>query len=207
MRGKEDLKLLPAFCDLSGAREPFAFFERLLGGEVRSFDFKWLRVAGPGAQSALHYDVVFMGRGTKDLYTCWTPLGDVSLDIGPVAICLWSHRFEMLKQTYGQMDVDRDLIEGHFSKDPVEVIERFGSRWATTTFAAGNVLIFGMYMLHGSLANMSDRLRISFDARYQLASQPLDERWIGERPITHYNFWKSGVQLEPLDISRSKWGI
>jgi hypothetical protein len=116
VRGKDELKTLPAFRELAQSREPFQFFQRLLGGEVRSFDFQWLRVAGPGAESAIHCDVVFMGRGTKDLYTCWTPLGDVALDMGPVDICLGSHRFEKLKETYGRMDVDRDLIEGHFSK-------------------------------------------------------------------------------------------
>jgi len=207
VRGKEDLKKLTAFQELAQARAPFAFFERLLGGEVRSLDFQWLRTAGPGAESPLHYDVVFMGRGTKNLFTCWTPLGDVSLDMGPLAICEGSHRFEKLKRTYGEMDVDRDLIEGHYSKDPVEVVDRFGGRWLTSSFRAGDVVVFGMYTLHGSLANRTNRLRISFDARYQLASEPVDERWVGENPVTHYNFWKPGADLEPVEVSRAKWGV
>lgn len=55
------------------------FFERLLAAPPGTFDFQRLRIAGPGAASAVHADIVFMGRGTKHLYTCWTPLGDVSL--------------------------------------------------------------------------------------------------------------------------------
>jgi hypothetical protein len=45
------------------------------------------------------------------------------------------------------------------------------------------------------------------DARYQLASEPFDERWVGENPMTHYNFWKPGVQLEPVAVSRQRWGF
>ncbi len=55
------------------------FYERFLGGPVRHFDFVWLRAKLPGVADATppHYDVVFMGRGTKRLYTSWTPLEDV----------------------------------------------------------------------------------------------------------------------------------
>ena len=73
-----------------------------------------------------------MNRGTKQLYTCWTPLGDLSLDMGPLVLCLGSHRFEQIKNTYGQADVDRDLIAGHFSEDPMEIVDKFGGQWATT---------------------------------------------------------------------------
>ena len=44
-----------------------------------------------------------------------------------------------------------------------------------------------MFMLHGSLDNRSKlgRVRLSSDARYQLASDPIDERWVGENPVAH----------------------
>lgn len=25
--------------------------------------------------------------------------------------------------------------------------------------------------------------------------------------VTHYNFWKPGVQLEPVSVSRQRWGF
>ncbi|MEC0141876.1 phytanoyl-CoA dioxygenase family protein [Paenibacillus alginolyticus] len=34
-------------------------------------------------------------------------------------------------------------------------------KWATTTFDAGDVLIFGMYLLHSSLENTTNQYRIS----------------------------------------------
>jgi len=165
-------------------------FERFLGGAVRSFDYIWVRRMPPGGASGCHYDVVYMGRGTHNLYTAWIPVGDVPFSDGPLAILENSHNLDELISTYGRLDVDRDHDRnpyggGWFSKNPVEVQERFGGRWLTTEFQAGDVLIFTMFTLHCSLDNTSHRLRLSTDSRYQLASEPVDERWIGEDPIGH----------------------
>lgn len=182
------------------------FFAGLLGGPVAPFDFQWVRIAAPGAESAIHSDIVFMGRGTHNLYTCWTTLGDISTEMGPIVLCLGSHNASALER-YWQADVDRDLVQGWISKDPIEVAERFGGRWATTDFRAGDALIFSVRILHASLANTSDRFRLSADTRYQLASDPFDERWVGDPILGHYNFWNPDVQLEDVAVSRAKWGI
>lgn len=205
--GNIHLTHLPAFKTVVEGKPIMNFFKLLLGGEARSFDFKWLRTAGPGSGSPIHYDIVFMGRGTKDLYSCWTPFGDVSLDMGPIVFCLGSNRFDKVRETYGESDVDKDLIEGHFSDDPREVINKFGGRWTTTTFSTGDVIIFSMYLMHASLVNTSNRIRITADTRYQLASEPIDERWIGENPIGHYAWKQKDTTIEPLKVSRRKWGV
>lgn len=185
-----------------------SFFERFFGAAVRNFDYRWLRTAGTGASSPIHCDNVFMGRGSKNLYTCWTPLCDISFDMGPLVLCLNSHRIEKITQSYGQCDVDRDLIAGHFSEDPVELVDHFGGHWASSEFQAGDVVIFNMFMLHASLVNSSNRVRISIDTRYQPASEPIAERWVGEHPPGHY-VWKqvAAEKIEPLAESRSRWGI
>jgi hypothetical protein len=41
--------------------------------------------------------------------------------------------------------------------------------------------------------NHTNRLRLSTDTRYQLASEPVDERWIGEDPIAHGPEAKKGI--------------
>ena len=201
------LTRLPALLYLVEGRLVMEFFARFLGGEVRTFDFKWLRTKCPGPGSSLHYDTVYMNRGTANLYTCWSPLGDLTLDMGTLAICLGSNRFEKIKQTYGQSDVDRDLIQGNFSNDPVEMVEKFGGIWATTEFRAGDAVIFGMHTMHGSTDNQSDRIRLSSDTRYQLASEPVDERWIGVEPKGHYRHRDPSNRIEPLDESRARWGV
>ena len=84
------------------------FYEFFLGGAVRHFDFTWFRAKSPGINNATtpHYDIVFMGRGTENLYTSWTPLGDMPYGMGGLIVLENSHKQERLKETYGQTDVD-----------------------------------------------------------------------------------------------------
>jgi hypothetical protein len=101
--------------------------------------------------------------------------------------------------------VDRDHVTGSFSNDPVELVDRYGGRWHTNAFKVGDVLIFGMFTMHGSLNNVTNRFRLSTDTRYQLASEPVDERWMGEDPIAHYA-WTKGETV-PMEEARKKWGV
>lgn len=206
VRGNEGLKTDGLRSVVYGPRA-MGFFGRLLGGEAMSYNFQWLRVAGPGAASGIHADVVYMGRGTHELYTCWTPLGDVTPEMGPLALCLGSHRWQRVRETYGRSDVDRDLIEGIFSRDPAELVDRFGGRWATAHFAAGDAVIQSIHILHASLTNTSTRYRISCDTRYQRKGEPVDERWAGETPRGHDGFWSPEARLEPVERSRARWGV
>lgn len=203
--GDNELTRCPAFHQLVESPAILGFFERCLGGEALTYDYKWLRVVGPGSNTGAHYDIVYMGRGTPKLFTCWTPLGDVPLEQGPLALLVGSHRFERVRETYGQMDVDRDHVTGWFSNDPIELVDTFGGQWRTSEFRAGDVLIFGMFTMHASLNNCSNRLRISSDTRYQLKSEPVDERWIGRKPKGHYA-WTKGETV-PMEEARAKWGV
>jgi ectoine hydroxylase-related dioxygenase (phytanoyl-CoA dioxygenase family) len=203
--GDNDLTRSPAFGELIQSAPVMNFFERFLDGEPMTYDYRWLRIVGPGSNTGAHYDVVYMGRGTHNLYTCWTPLGDVPLELGPLALLVGSHRFERIKETYGKMDVDRDHITGWFSNDPVELVDTFGGQWRTSEFRAGDVLIFGMFTMHASLNNTSNRFRISSDTRYQLRSEPVDERWIGRKPKGHYA-WTKG-QTVTMEEARTKWRV
>lgn len=169
-------------------------YERFLGGEVLPLNFIWIRNQRVGSATGCHFDWVYMGRGTKRLYTSWTPLGRVRLCDGPLAVLEGSHRFEPLKETYGALDVDRDkgrrdnpYGDGILTRDPGEPQRRYGGRWLTAEFEPGDLLLFGMFTLHCSLDNTNpeNRIRLSTDTRYQLASEPADERWIGEEPFGH----------------------
>lgn len=206
VRGRENLKSA-ALRQLVYGRRTMTFFEQFLGGEPLSFNFQWLRTVGPGGSSTTHYDSVFMGRGTRDLFTLWTPIGDMPPELGPLAICLGSNRWEQVIATYGRSDVDRDLTMGHFTNDPAELVDRFGGRWATAHFSAGDVIILDMFTMHASLANQTNRYRISCDTRYQRADEPIDDRWAGEQPVGHTDFWAPDARLEPVEQSRQRWGV
>lgn len=187
------------------------FFERFLGGAVRHFDYTWVRAVAPGRGTPPHMDIVFMGRGTTRLYTAWTPIGDVPLSTGGLMILEGSHLHERLNDNYGRKDVDafctnhvgEDYTKmggggnitpgGWLSKNPAKLRERLGGRWLTADFRAGDVLIFSMFTVHTSLDNQSNCVRLSTDTRYQLASELVDERWIGEHPVGHGPDGKRGM--------------
>ena len=160
----------------------------VLDGPIRPFDFLWLRPVPPGRASAFHYDHVYMNRGTVNLFTVWTPLGDVPIEDGPILLMEGSHRWDDLIAQFRGFDVDKDTTRpGHVTMEPVTLAQERGCRLLSTDFQAGDVLIMTMFMLHGSLDNRSPagRLRLSCDTRYQRASDPIDERWVGENPIGH----------------------
>jgi hypothetical protein len=185
--------------DLLYGERMIGFYEHFLGGAVRHYDFTWMRAVAPGRATPPHGDVVFMGRGTHDLYTAWVPLGDVDYTLGGLMILEGSNNLSSIRDDYARRDVDaycenrpeereRALAgawtwNGALSDDPARLREQLGGRWLTTTFRAGDLLTFSAYTIHGSLDNRGDRIRLSSDSRYQLASAPIDERWIGEAPI------------------------
>lgn len=186
-----DLRTGPALREVVHRGRIMAFFERFLGGEVRALDYVWVRNVRVGAATGCHFDWVYMGRGTRNLYTSWIPMGPVPLAEGPLAILEGSHRIDALQNTYGAIDVDRDkdhpYVGGWLTKDITAVQAQYGGRWLTAEFEPGDLLIFGMFLLHCSLDNRSpeNRIRLSTDTRYQLAAEPVDERWIGEEPFGH----------------------
>ena len=182
----------------------------IYGAEALTFSYKWMRVVAPGDFTGAHYDIVYMGRGSLGVLTVWTPFGDLAYGHGPLALVPGSHReagYERVRATYGRMDVDRDRVGGHFADDPLEVTGRYGGRWATTEFRAGDVLIFGLYMMHMSLANTSDAFRLTADTRWQKAGDPVDERWIGSQPKGHYAWHSEPEKMVTMAQKRREWNV
>jgi ectoine hydroxylase-related dioxygenase (phytanoyl-CoA dioxygenase family) len=194
----------PAFLNVVNHPEVMSFFSELLGGEAMTYDFKWLRRISKGGSTGAHYDIVYMGRGTRNIYTLWTPFGDNPIELGTLAILQGSHKWDKFKETYGKADSDRDGI-GWFSEDPVELVEKFGGQWATADFRAGDAILFGMYTMHASTVNQTDNIRISCDTRYQLSSDPVDERWVGKKPTGHQI--EQPELHKTIEQARKEWGL
>ena len=184
-----------------------SFFAALLGGEVRSYDFIWLRSQPPGDGVEPHCDLVFMGRGTPDVLTCWAPFGDIPLRAGGLMLLEDSHRSSSVRLAdYLRQDVDTYCTngpnaeavrtgamhwehwrepaagkawKGEITGDAVALRDEWGGRWLTAPeYRMGDVLVFTMRTVHAGTDNETDALRLSTDTRYQRADAPIDERWI-----------------------------
>jgi ectoine hydroxylase-related dioxygenase (phytanoyl-CoA dioxygenase family) len=184
------------------------FYQRLLGGPALHYDFTWFRPVAPGHGTAPHCDLVYMGRGTKNVFTMWVPYGEVPLELGGLMVLEQSHLKNALLKNYLSRDVDSYcanrpdadkargtdslLWDGKLAKDPVALRKKLGGRWLTAEFKAGDMITFSMTLVHGSLDNQTDQVRLSSDSRYQLATEAVDERWVGANPIGHTRAGKRG---------------
>jgi len=185
------------------------FYRRFYGEEIRHYDFTWLRAMGPGKGTNPHCDLPYMGRGTHKHMTCWVPYGDIPFQLGGLMVLEGSHKRMDLLENYVYRDVDEYCenkpqqkkraeeggwtFTGTLSHNPPVVRNKFGGRWLTAEFEAGDFLTFGMFLVHASCDNRTDdRLRISTDSRYQRASEPIDERWVGVNPPGHSTAGKRG---------------
>lgn len=187
-------------------KELYDFFKRFFGEPTLTFSKKWLRAVGNQKFTGAHMDSVYMGRGSVNLHTVWIPFGDIPAEQGTLAICPNSNHLESfarIRQTYGRMDVDRDLVEGWFSREPMEIVEKFGSQWLTANFSAGDVVIFGMNTMHASTTNLTNRFRLSCDVRFQPASDPVDERW--SKPGKGHTAKK--WQIKVMSEARREWNV
>ncbi len=186
------------------------FYSDLFDEPVRHFDYIWCRLMGPGHGTPVHCDKVYMGRGSQELLTCWIPYVDISLEVGGLIVLENSHKQSDRISEYLAKDVDSycennpDQVQavakdgkwsfpGWLSKRPDTLPEKFGSRWLTAPeWKIGDFITFRIDMIHGSLDNQSDQVRFSTDTRFQPASQPADERWIGVNPPGHSLAGKRG---------------
>lgn len=185
------------------------FYRQLYGEEIKHYDFTWLRAMRPGKGTNPHCDLPYMGRGTHGHMTCWMPYGDIPYELGGLMILENSHKRMDLLEKYVYRDVDSYCenrpgakkkaeeggwtFTGTLSHNPPLVRQTFGGRWLTTEFKAGDLLTFGMFLVHASVDNKTkNTLRISSDSRYQRASEPIDERWVGANPPGHSKAGKRG---------------
>lgn len=200
----------PAIERVTYGPELIGFYEALFGEAVLHFTYTWLRVMGPGMGTPTHCDWVYMSRGSPQLLTCWIPYQNIPLEMGGLILLERSHLQTQRIKSYLEKDVDSycsnkpEQVEtvakqggwsfrGWLSSCPQSLPEKFESRWLTCPeWEMGDFITFNMTMIHGSLDNRSERIRISSDTRYQPASQPADERWIGAQPAGHGLAGKKG---------------
>jgi len=102
-----------------------------------------------------HQDYRFMS-GDTECFTCWIPLHDCPTDLGPLQILEGSHRFGVINHE------DENLHVPEISTGALKEGE-----WASGQINAGDVLIFHSLTVHAASANLSQRLRISMDCRFQ----------------------------------------
>ena len=106
-----------------------------------------------------HQDFVPI-QGTEDTYSAWIPLSDVPKDMGGLQVAVGSHR-------HGVYDFRPALGAGGLE------VTKLLDDWVGHPLQQGDVLFFHSMTVHKGLPNVSQRLRMSIDARYQKVSDPI----------------------------------
>ena len=202
--------------------ELFGIFESLFEEEAVSFDYKWFRAVIPEQYSGFHMDNVYMGAGSARVHTVWLPWHDIDTTKGGLVVLEGSSSlpgYAQMRATYGTQQHGQ-----WFGLDPAELLafEPGRARWVTANFSVGDIVIFPMLTMHGSLTNRSaDRLRLSADIRFQPKSEPLDPRhsavryaaWDREQhaakhrlPEGALGFLSDSVRRS-MDEAKEEWGL
>jgi len=157
----------------------------VLGESARPHDYLFLRPGVPGRATKLHYDYPFFARGSQRIVTVWTALGNIPVSDGPLVVVEGSHRFDDLIEPNRRIDYESSSSPRvQLTGDPIEFARERHARLLTADFHAGDLIVFTMTTLHGSLDNHSsiNRCRLSSDVRWQPAADPLDPRYQGPNP-------------------------
>lgn len=96
----------------------------------------------------------------SEVFTAWIPLHDCPPEQGTLRILDGSHKFG-LQPALGDTGY---LLPGSES----------GNHWVGGTIHAGDVLLFHSLTVHEAAPNLSNRLRISIDCRFQSYRQPVN---------------------------------
>jgi ectoine hydroxylase-related dioxygenase (phytanoyl-CoA dioxygenase family) len=175
----------PALRKVSHGEQAASVLSRLFDETACPHDYIFLRPAVAGRSTRLHYDYPFFARGSQRVLTVWTALGEIPVTEGPLAIVEGSQHFEDLVGPVRRIDYESNRSPTvQIMSDPVEFVRDRNTRLLTAEFQPGDVIIFAMTTLHGTLDNHSPagRTRLSCDVRWQPLADPFDSRYMGDNP-------------------------
>lgn len=154
-------------------------FERLFGQPVFPLPRILLRYIFPqrtAHTTPQHQDYPHV-QGSTRVFTAWIPLGDCTASMGGLKIAAGSHRLGVLP-LHPAMGAGGMAVAGDFS-----------TCWRYSEMRAGDVLLFNCLTVHEGAPNLSDRMRLSIDLRYQPLSEPVTEEWL--HPHRRHSDWQT----------------
>lgn len=157
----------------------------IFGEPSIGFDFLFLRPVANGKFTQMHCDTSFFTRTTKKVLTCWISFTNVTIDKGPLFVIENSHKFNDIKEKFDGFDVGIDKNrKASIEEHPSEFAKKRNSKILTSNFYPGDILIFGMNLIHGSFEHHSKdkNIRLTCDVRYQPIAEPKDSRYFGKNP-------------------------
>ncbi|WP_420645002.1 phytanoyl-CoA dioxygenase family protein [Candidatus Leptofilum sp.] len=164
----DDVQKLESFHALPHHPHLIALYQGLFGQEVFVHPRHIARMITSHrvmSPTPLHQDFPLI-QGSTDTWTCWFPLGDCPRSLGGLTVLRASHHegYIPIQAAPGAGGIAVQLCEGE------EV-------WVEGDYVAGDVLTFPCFTVHKALpCQHKDQIRLSIDARYQAATEPIEAR-------------------------------
>ncbi len=170
------------FDELTRREELRRISEALLDGPTELLPRRILRHFSRDSQlaSRAHTDHDYIDRGTEQLVTAWIPLGDCPLETGGLVYLERSHDLPRERLDQLRAFTDRPGDRRPLSNDLALTSRTLGRRWLWTDFRAGDVALHSPNLVHASLDNHTDRMRLSADLRFRRSDGAPDERWLAD---------------------------
>ncbi len=187
---------LHSYNDLIESDEMRRLMEQVFGGPVFLFKGTNIRYALPHDFTYLtppHQDHFFI-RANSEFRTLWVPLMEIDGNVGGLALAVGSHRHG-LREHRKQHGVLSYQMKGRTQRGVA--LEAISEPWCTIDYRPGDVLVFHSLMLHRALPNVSDRIRLSLDARCQPATTL--RTWQAEKTILEQRRYRREVQRIALE--------
>ena len=183
-----------------------SFYRRFYGEEPATFDHKWLRAVGEREVHRLAHGRGVHGPGQRAREHRVDPVRGYPDRAGHAGRVRGIAPPGQLRQGAGDGTAGPTWIVTAPRAGSARIRKRSATgsvaAGSPPTLRAGDIVTFGLYTLHGSTNNTTNRFRISCDVRYQPASEPMDARWGGDSPTGHY-----GTAAIPMADARKRWGL
>ena len=162
------------------------FFTQLFGDQPLLHPQIRIRLRFPNfdCTTPAHQDN-FVNGGALETFTVWIPLSDCPEEMGGL---------QLLRESPGMglLPARSDASTG-----TLEITCPLPDRWMSADFHFGDALIFHSLAVHQAARNVSNRLRISIDFRFQRLSDPIDPaRFLPPHTLqgwdSLYENWESG---------------
>ena len=161
-----DVQRLELFHSLPHHPKLISIYRLLVGDRVLPHPRNIARVMLPDprlAPTPPHQDFIHI-QGTKNVWTCWFPLGDCPRELGGLCILRSSNRDGLLpvKAADGAGGLEAWLCNNKHE-------------WLENDYHAGDVLTFTSYTVHKALPNMlGNVIRLSCDYRFQSTAEEIE---------------------------------
>lgn len=172
---------LQAVHELAHNRSLLNAMEAVCGAPLLIHPKLVIRTIFPGAPPTPPHQDYDSVRGTTSFYTVWIPLQSYAESLGSLMVRPGSHREGPL---------------GHQGA-VLATTPHDGDHWERPILELGDALVFNSLTIHKAAPNLSDRLRLSIDIRYQHAGEAVNPMTLvlrreGLRWSEVYRSWSGG---------------